>query len=156
MEPAYDDLPFSEFLHKPTASADRLASVRALRLRRRGADDLALIRADQLDQDGIVVDLTARLLAGLVRTQPENIRAVLVEALPWATFLPEEDLEELVRELIAVAQGAASLANLSPVAVLLAQWRHTAEVYADPALLHALTREPEGDLGPVPAVSADR
>jgi hypothetical protein len=36
------------------------------------------------------------------------------------------------------------------VAVLLTQWRHSAEVYADPALLEILTREPEGDLGPVP------
>jgi hypothetical protein len=49
--------------------------------------------------------------------------------------------------LVAVAQGAASLSNLSPVAVLLAQWRHTAEVYADPVLLEIFSREPEGDLG---------
>jgi hypothetical protein len=51
--------------------------------------------------------------------------------------------------LVAVAQGAASLSNLSPVAVLLAQWRHTAEVYADPVLLEILSREPDGDFGPV-------
>lgn len=148
MTAAFEDLPFSEFLHRPAAAADRLDVVRVLRLRRRGAGDLALMRVEQLDRDGVVVDLTARLLAGLVRTQPAGaVRGVLTEALPWVTFLPEADIDALLGELVAVAQGAASLANLSPVAVLLAQWRHTAEVYADPVLLEILDREPEGDFG---------
>lgn len=146
---AFEDLPFSEFLHRPGAAADRLDVVRALRLRRRDADDLALMRVEQLERDGVVVDLTARLLAGLVRSQPpQAVRVALVEALPWVTFLPEADIDQLLAELVAVAQGAASLANLSPVAVLLAQWRHTAEVYADPVLLEILNREPDGDFGP--------
>jgi hypothetical protein len=154
---AFEDLPFSEFLHRPGAAAQRLDVVRALRLRRRDADDLALIRAEQLERDGVVVDLTARLLAGLVRTQPpQAVRAVLVEALPWVAFLPEPDIDELLAELTAVAQGAASLANLSPVAVLLSQWRHTAEVYADPVLLEILSREPEGDFGPASAGDESR
>jgi hypothetical protein len=149
MTVACEDLPFSEFLHRPGAAADRLDVVRALRLRRRGAGDLALMRVEQLDREGVVVDLTARLLAGLVRSQPPGtVRGVLAEALPWVTFLPEADVDVLVAELVAVAQGAAALANLSPVAVLLAQWRHTAEVYADPVLLEILSREPEGDFGP--------
>jgi hypothetical protein len=146
---AFEDLPFSEFLHRPGAAADRLDVVRALRLRRRDAGDLALIRVEQLERDGVVVDLTARLLAGLVRSQPRQaVRGALAEALPWVTFLPEADVDQLLTELVAVAQGAASLSNLSPVAVLLAQWRHTAEVYADPVLLEILGREPEGDRGP--------
>lgn len=149
--PAYEDLPFSEFLHRPGAAADRLNNVRALRLRRRDAEDLALIRADQLERDGVVVDLTAKLLAGLAQAKSAALlRDLLPHALPWATFLPEKDLDQLSAELIEVAQGAAAVSNLSPVAVLLTQWRHTAEVYADPALLEILTREPEGDLGPVP------
>jgi hypothetical protein len=149
MTSTFEDLPFSEFPHRPRAAADRLDVVRALRLRRRDAGDLALIRMEQLDRDGVVVDLTARLLAGLVRSQPrEAVRTALLEALPWATFLPDADIDRLLAELVAVAQGAASLANLSPVAVLLAQWWHTAEVYADPVLLEIISREPEGDFGP--------
>jgi hypothetical protein len=149
---AYEALPFSEFLHRPAAAAERLDVVRALRLRRRDAGDLALTRIDQLERDSAVVDFTARLLAGLVRAEQVGVlRHVVVEALPWTTFLPEADVDQLLAELAAVAQGAASLGNLSPVATLLTQWQHTAEVYADPALLEILTREPEGDLGPVPA-----
>jgi hypothetical protein len=146
-----EELPFSEFLHHPSAIAEKLNDVRVLRLRRRGANDLALMRADQAERDGVVVDFTARLLAALVHHGAlETLRRVLPEALPWATFLPEADADQLLRELVAVAQGAAALENLTPVSVLLTQWRHTAEVYADPALLEILTREPEGDLGPVP------
>jgi hypothetical protein len=154
---AYEDVPFSEFLHRPAAAADRLTEVRALRLRRRDAGDLALMRVDQLERDGVVVDFTARLLAGLVRSeQSAVVRRVLRDALPWTTFLPAADVDEFLAELVAVAQGAASLENLSPVATLLTQWRHTAEVYADPVLTETLTREPEGDLGPVPVPAVDR
>jgi hypothetical protein len=98
-----------------------------------------------------VVDFTARLLAGLVRAENVAvIRKLLPDALPWLTFLPEADFDAFVAELVTVAQGAAELGNLAPVAVLLTQWRHSAEIFADPVLLEILTREPEGDLGPVP------
>lgn len=152
MRAAYEELPFSEFLHHPAATAARLDAVRAVRLRRRGAEDLALTVADQLERDGVVVDFTARLLASLARSGAwDAIATALPEALPWAAFLPETDREEMLREIIAIAQGSASLRNLAPLAILLDQWRHSAEVYADPELLKLVTAEPEGDLGSVPA-----
>ncbi|MFD7589423.1 hypothetical protein ACFV84_28785 [Kitasatospora sp. NPDC059811] len=49
---------------------------------------------------------------------------------------------------MATARGAVALDNLAPIALLLTQWRHSAEVHADPALLALITREPDGDLGP--------
>jgi hypothetical protein len=151
MPATYEDVPFSELLHHPAATADRLDAVRALRLRRRDAGDLALMRIEQLDRDATVVEFTARLLAGLVRAENvEMIRTLLPEAAPWVAFLSENDFDAFVAELVVVARGAAELGNLAPVAVLLTQWQHTAEVYADPVLLEILTREPEGDLGPVP------
>jgi hypothetical protein len=99
-------------------------------------------------REAVGVDVTARLLAGPVRSGSlEAVRRVLVEALPWITFLPESDVGQLLSELVTVTQSAASLDNLTPVAVLLAQWRHTAQVYSDPHLLEILTREPDGDFG---------
>ncbi|MFB7762587.1 hypothetical protein ACWD33_22020 [Streptomyces xiamenensis] len=152
MTAAYESVPFSELLHHPAATARRLEAVRALRLRRRDDEDLALIRVDQLEQNTTVVDFTSRLLAGLVRGGNVAIlREVLPDALPWSTFLPKDDLDSFVGELVSTAQGAAALDNLTPLALLLTQWRHSAEIYADPTLHAALTREPEGDLGPVPA-----
>ncbi|MFG2912078.1 hypothetical protein ACGF0D_04150 [Kitasatospora sp. NPDC048298] len=150
MTVAYEDVPFSELLHHPAATTRRLDAVRALRLRRRDAGDLALMRVEQMERDASVVDFTSRLLAGLVRT--ENVAALrqaLPEALPWCTFLPEEDIDTLLAELVDTARGAVALDNLAPIALLLTRWKHSAEVHADPALLAILTREPEGDLGPV-------
>lgn len=152
MAAAYEEVPFSELLHHPAATAERLDTVRALRLRRRDAGDLALMRIEQLERDGSVMEFATRLLTGLVRSENlEVVRRLLPDALPWVAFLPEPDFDAFVTELLAVARGAAALGNLAPVAVLLTQWRHSAEVYADPVLLEILTREPEGDLGPVPA-----
>ncbi|MGA5823139.1 hypothetical protein ACPC54_35410 [Kitasatospora sp. NPDC094028] len=155
MPVAYEDVPFSELLHHPAATTRRLDAVRALRLRRRDADDLALMRVDQLERDATVVDFTSRLLAGLVRTgNTAVLRQALPEALPWITFLPDEDVDTLLAELVDTARGAVALDNLAPIALLLTQWKHSAEVYADPALHVILTREPEGDLGAVPPPKA--
>src|ERR1035437_1447964 len=152
MSAVYEDVPFSELLHHPAATAERLDSVRALRLRRRDAGDLALMRIEQLERDGSVVELATSLLAGLGRAENiEGIRRLLPDAVPWGAFLPPAGFDAFLTELVAVSRGAAALGNLAPVAVLLTQWRHSAEVYADPVLLEILTREPEGDLGPVPA-----
>ncbi|MGW6915450.1 hypothetical protein ACWGB8_16765 [Kitasatospora sp. NPDC054939] len=152
MTAAYEDVPFSELLHRPAATTRRLDAVRALRLRRRDAGDLALMRVDLLEQDATVVDFTARLLTGLVRTEnTDALRAALPEALPWVVFLPAEDVDALLTELVTTTRGAAALDNLAPIATLLTQWRHTAEVHADPVLHALVTREPDGDLGPAAA-----
>ncbi|WP_254802534.1 hypothetical protein [Kitasatospora sp. SUK 42] len=151
MTVAYEDVPFSELLHHPAATTRRLDAVRALRLRRRDAGDLALMRIDQMERDATVVDFTSRLLAGLVRTENVTaLRQALPEALPWVTFLPEADIDALIAELVDTARGAVALDNLAPIALLLGQWKHSAEIYADPALYAVLTREPEGDPGSVP------
>jgi hypothetical protein len=148
MSAVFEDVPFSELLHHPAATTRRLETARALRLRRRGTGDLALMRVDQLEQDQTVVHFTAQLLAALVRTENTRLLArLLPDALPWVTFLPDDDVETLLAELIVTARGASALDNLSPIALLLTQWRHSAEIYADPALHATLTSEPEGDLG---------
>jgi hypothetical protein len=152
MSAAYEDLPFSELLHHPAATAARLNDVRALRLRRRDAGDLALMRIEQLERDESVMEFTTRLLAGLVSSENTAVvRRLLPDAVPWVTFLPEDDFDAFVTELVTVAQGAAALGNLAPVAVVLTQWRHSAEVFADPVLLEMVTKDPEGDFGAVPA-----
>ncbi|RFU86673.1 hypothetical protein DY218_11080 [Streptomyces triticagri] len=101
---------------------------------------------------GEPLDLRGTFHLALIRTDHlPTLRELLPEALPWSEFLPDDDIETMLGELVSTARGTVSPQSPDPVATLLAQWQHTAEIYADPALHNAVTREPEGDLGAVPA-----
>jgi hypothetical protein len=151
MRVASEDLSFTEFIQRPTAATGRLAAVRALRLRRRDADDLVVMSATRAEREREVIELIARLLRSLA-LHPDGhalLQELLPEVLPWTRFLPADDRYLLVREFIDVTRAAASVDNVSPIAQLLVEWRHTAEVHADPEL-HALLSTPRGeDHGPV-------
>ncbi len=81
--------------------------------------------------------------------QLEEIRQVLAAALPWVRILPDEAVDEFASEFVAVARVAVTVKSLAPVAQLLIEWRHTAEVYADPELYATLSQPHDGDFGPV-------
>ncbi len=151
-----DAVPFTELIQHPARTTARLAGIRALLLRRRGAADLVLMSADRARQEGEVVDVAARLLAGVLGRSggADLIREVLPTVLPWVRFLPAAAAGELSAEFVEVAHAAAAVDNVAPVAQLLAEWRHTAEVYADPELHATLARAHEGDYGPVPVPDA--
>ncbi|ADU06708.1 hypothetical protein AB0N38_22295 [Micromonospora aurantiaca] len=144
-----ESVPFSELLRQPTETAERLARTRALRLRRRDAADLVLMSAERAEAEGEVVDLTARLLAGLARREPALVRETLPTVLPWMRFLPQGDAEQMTDEFIATAEAAAAVGSTAAVSQLLAEWRHTAEVHADPDLHRILAAPSADDFGPV-------
>lgn len=149
---AYDEVPFTELLREPSATAGRLDEARRLRLRRRDAEDLVLQSAERATREDEVIDLSARLLTGLVHEKGGALilRRILPQALPWVMFLPADAVDELADELVATLQAAVSIDNLWPVSQLLVEWRHTAEIYADPVLHAAATRVLGDDGGPVP------
>lgn len=147
------EVPFTEFVQHPAKTTRRLAGAKALRLRRRNEGDLVLMSAERAAQEGEVIDLTARLLASVLAEHDgaDLVRRVLPTALPWIRFLPASGVEALAAEFVETVRAAAAVSNMAPVAQLLAEWRHTAEVYADPALHAVLLARHEGDFGPVPA-----
>jgi phytoene dehydrogenase-like protein len=149
---AYDQVPFTELLREPSATAGRLRDTRRLRLRRRDAEDLMLQSAERAAREDEVIDLSARLLAGFVHDADgaRILHRILPQALPWVTFLPVKAVDALVEELVATLRAAVSIDNLWPVSQLLVEWRHTAEIYADPALYAAATRLLGDGGGPVP------
>ncbi|MEO3781455.1 hypothetical protein ABGB16_32660 [Micromonospora sp. B11E3] len=144
-----ESVPFSELLRQPAETTERLARARAVRLRRRDAADLVLMSADRAEAEGEVVDLTARLLASVVRRDPALVREALPTVLPWVRFLPPGDLEQMASEFVDTAEAAAALGNTAAVSQLLTEWRHTAEIHADPDLHRVLAASSAGDFGPV-------
>ncbi len=145
-----ESIPFSELLRQPGETTDRLNRVRAVRLKRRDAGDLVLMQADRAEAEGQVVDLTARLLAKVLERAPDLVRDLLPTILPWVRFLPPADVATMARELTKTAEAAAAVGNTAPLSQLLTEWRHTAEVHADPDLHAALTGRPLDDFGPIP------
>ncbi|MEU4557188.1 hypothetical protein AB0F72_02280 [Actinoplanes sp. NPDC023936] len=145
-----ESVPFSELLRQPAETAERAFRSRAVRLRRRDAADLVLMSADRAEAEGQLVDITARLLATLSRQNPELVRDLLPTVLPWVRFLPDKDREQLAGEFVSTAEAAAAMGNTAAISQLLVEWRHTAEIYADPELHQALSSEPTGDFGVVP------
>jgi hypothetical protein len=143
-------VPFSELLRQPTETTGRLTQVRSMRLSRRDAEDLVLMYADRAEAESQAIDATSRMLAHLTRLHPELITSLLPNVLPWARFLPTRDLAEFAVEFVAVAEAAGSIGNLAPLAQLITEWRHTAEVHADPDLYRVLTRGDLDDHGRVP------
>jgi hypothetical protein len=149
---AYDQVPFTELLREPSATAGRLRDTRRLRLRRRDAEDLMLQSAERATREDEVIDVSARLLAGFAHDADGAL--ILPQALPWVTFLPNGAVDGLVEELVDTLQAAVSIDNLWPVSQLLVEWRHTAEIYADPQLHTAATRALGDDDSPVPRPEA--
>lgn len=144
-----ESVPFSELLRHPVETAERLSRARAVRLRRRDAADLVLMSAERAAAEGEVVDLTARLLASLVRRSPELVREALPTVLPWVRFLPLRDAEQMAAEFVATVEASAAVGNTAAVSQLLTEWRHTAEVHADPDLHRILAAPSADDFGPV-------
>lgn len=143
-------MPFSELLRQPAETTERLNRTRAVRLRRRDQADLVLMSAERADAEGAVIDLTARLLAGVARRDPGLVREVLPTVLPWVRFLPAADVDAMADEFVGIAEAAASIGNTAAISQFLVEWRHTAEVHADPDLHRALTSQPLLDAGAVP------
>ena len=143
-------VPFSDVIRHPTKTPDALPRARALRRARRDAIDLVLMSADRADAEAEIVDLSARLIAQLVKVGPELVRTALLLALPWVRFLPAADVALMADEFVSTTEAASSVGNTAAVTQLLAEWRHTAEVHADPELFRALTAQESDDFGAVP------
>ena len=106
-----EDVAFTEFIQRPTAATGRLATVRALRLRRRDADDLVVMSAVRAEREREVIELIARLLGSLVHHANGHalLQELLPEVLPWARFLPTANRQLLVQEFTEVTEAAASV-----------------------------------------------
>jgi hypothetical protein len=68
---------------------------------------------------------------------------VILEAFPWVRVLPKEDVQAFLVELVGTLRAVEELGSPAPVVQVITEWRHTAEVHADPELFAALTNDGE-------------
>lgn len=102
-----------------------------------------LTTASRREQEQTVVSTATRLTIALMRPADGQSQDRLLEALPevfgWTRFLPPADRRLFLTELSETLHAVEDLDNLAPVAQLITEWRHTAEVHADPELAAILT-----------------
>ncbi|MGH3517398.1 MAG: hypothetical protein ACRDQ7_08280 [Haloechinothrix sp.] len=151
---------FSDLSNRPKDTVRKLESSRSrsLRVHRRGVneEDLVLTTASRAAQVTEVSSAATKLLLALMQ-HDDRVRTLVTDVVPkvfpWVRFLPKEDVRTFVVELVDALEGADALDNPAPAAQVIAAWRHTAEVHADPELLSILTSDGE-DLGAVPESAA--
>ncbi|GAA0928306.1 hypothetical protein [Virgisporangium aurantiacum] len=145
----------SDLLQRPTATLERLKGrASRLLLHRRDGEDLVVTTASRYEQEREVLAAAVKMFRFLVRTDLETAADLMLEVFPWVQFLPPADGRAFVSEFVSVLHASEDLDNLTPVWQLVVEWKHTAEVFADPELLDVLRSEGE-DLGPVPEPVVD-
>ncbi|MEI7743305.1 MAG: DUF6247 family protein [Chloroflexota bacterium] len=113
-------------------------------LERRDGPDLVIGTADRREELLESVEVLTRLVSAVIGDV--SIRRSLMDpsVLPWLSFLPEQDRATFATEFVATTAAAIELHTLTPVSVLLREWKTSALVHADPRLAAAMRRDHPG------------
>lgn len=129
-------------------SGEVLAEVehRDVVLRRRDGADLFLgLRSREESVRDALGVLARLLLAASVDPQTRRrVASALSAALPWASFLPEEERDEFFEALTSTAAACVEVDIFEPLAHLIDGWRATAELHANPDLAKVLSAKRSG------------
>ncbi|WP_211354723.1 hypothetical protein [Stackebrandtia albiflava] len=148
---------FSELVNKNRSTLALLDDNPGIRLHRRDGEDLVLTTVERYETHLATVSDAHRFLIALTRMKAwrkDVLEEVLPSVYPWVRFLPEPERAEFAAELADLAEAADSIGNQSALPTLVAAWRHTAEIHADPVLHRVLNREYGDDFGEVPEPGA--
>ena len=148
------EVPFSRLVQRPKETVAQLEASprRRLKLERRDGHDLILESADRAEATDKALNMTGRLFFSLVKND-KGARALLLalpDVFPWTRFLPKEDVRAFLVELVDTIHACADLGNVAALMPVIAAWKETAEIYADPELRKAASAALDGtDFGEV-------
>lgn len=146
-------VPWSKLLQQPNQVTAELEHTDAVRLARRDAEDLILTTVERADRALTEISTIARAFAAVVKHDDGARMAQLAmpEAFPWMRLMPEDAVEEFLEQFADTARACAEINVFAPLTQLVVEWKHTAEIYADPELYEHLTRPIDitEDYGPV-------
>jgi hypothetical protein len=145
------EVQWSELQRDPKGVA-ALADRGDVRVRRRDGVPLMLVREDSARSaaDG-ALNAARALRSALAHLSAEDAADSLREEFPWVDLLPEVDRHRFAVDFVRAVGASAELGRWSVLAQVLVEWKATAAIHADPALVEELTRSLDDDLGPVPA-----
>ena len=145
------EVQWSELQRDPKGVA-ALADKGDVRVRRRDGAPLLLISEDAAESATVGALSAARALRNALAHLPaEEGITVLTEEFSWLDLLPESDRRQFATDFVRAVGASAELGRWSVLAQVVVEWRATAAIHADPALVDELTRPLDDDHGLVPA-----
>jgi hypothetical protein len=131
----------TDFLRQPKPILKKVAKEDVV-LRRRGEVSLRLSLDTRATASTSGTEIAASLLADLVNVPkfPDSLARLLAARFPWMKFLAKDDKLAFVLEFIETVQACASVGNSAALDEVIAAWKSTAAVYADPRLAADLRR----------------
>ena len=144
---------WSDFLRDPKTVTDRLDEVDVV-LHRRDGEDLHLLTESRHEAAQQSMAIISRMLASVLQEGVVQERLSGNAAMPWLRFLTAANRVQFATEFIETSVASGDLGTLAPLSALIAEWRDTALVRADPRLAAALRRPHpgDGDLVPRPTI----
>lgn len=142
-------IPFSQLVQHPKDTMAKLEESprRRIRLDRRDGEDLIMESAARADAEDKALTMAGRMFISMMKHDP-GARALmlsLADVFPWVQFLPQEDVQTFLIELVNTMNACAELGNVAALAPVVAAWQATAEIYSDPELLKHATQPLDGD-----------
>src|SRR6266851_4291421 len=135
-----DAVTFSDLSRNPRAVAERARRLGRLRVTHRDAPDFYLTAAEREEERDENLVTASRMFSALG------------EVFPWARHLSAAERAEFTAELIAALSDAAELTIDRNAHEVIAGWRATARIKADPGQHEQALAPTEGDFGPVEAL----
>lgn len=133
---------FSELSKNSKRVADAVERIQRVHVRRRDGEDLYLTTARHDEQRAETAAITARLISALVRNDEgvQVVRHALPEVFPWVRHLSGDEVREFVVDIVHATRDAAEIEVHANLHRVIAEWRATARILADPELTAQLTR----------------
>jgi hypothetical protein len=144
-----DAVTFSDLSRNPRSVAERASRLGRLRVTHRDAPDFYLTAADREEQRDQTLTTTSRIFLALMKHDP-SARALLLaipDVFPWVRHLSVEEVRAFTVELIDALSDAAELDLDANAQEVIAGWRATARIKADPSQHEEALRPTSGDFG---------
>lgn len=127
----------------------RLVEKEDIVVARRGRSPIRITTEERSRAATSGLDVATRVLAELGHLASQQLCQSLGHQFPWVRFLPDDAKMEFALAFADTASACASIGNSAPLALLVADWKRTAAVYADPELADELRRPLAGNGGRV-------
>lgn len=146
-----DSVTFSDLSRNPRAVAERASRLGRVRVTHRDAHDFYLTAADREERRDETLATASKIFIALMKhdSGARELLLAMPDVFPWVRHLSTEEVRAFTLELVEALSDAAELDLDSSINEVIAGWRATARIKADPQERGEAERPTSGDFGQV-------